>query len=70
MHKFLYQKEIVNTMNIKLNIKKLRKFKKTTIMSTEESLKDIERWFEDPFAPYREPSDDKYVNGDYEDSNK
>jgi hypothetical protein len=57
-------------MNIKLNIKKLRKFKKTTIMSTEESLKDIERWFEDPYAPYSEPSDDKYINGDYEDPNK
>ena len=57
-------------MSIKLNIKKLRKTKKTTIISTEESLKDIERWFEDPYAPYHEPSDDKYINGDYEDSNK
>jgi hypothetical protein len=57
-------------MSIKLNIKKLRKTKKTTIIPTEESLKDIERWFEDPHAPYFEPSDDEYVNGDYEDPNK
>ena len=57
-------------MSIKLNIKKLRKTKKTTVISTEESLKDIERWFKDPYAPYHEPSDDEYINGDYEDPNK
>ena len=57
-------------MSIKLNIKKLRKTKKTIIIPTEESLKDIERWFEDPYAPYYEPSDDEYVNGDYKDPNK
>ena len=39
-------------MSIKLNIKKLRKIKKTTIIPTEESLKDIERWFKDPHAPF------------------
>ena len=57
-------------MSIKLNIKKLRKTKKTTIIPTEESLKDIERWFKDPYAPYYEPSDDEYINGDYKDPNK
>ena len=57
-------------MSIKLDIKKLRKTKKTTVISTEESLKDIECWFEDPHAPYFEPSDDEYVNGDYEDPSK
>jgi hypothetical protein len=57
-------------MSIKLNIKKLRKTKKTTVISTEESLKDIERWFKDPYAPYHEPSDDEYINGDYKDPNK
>ena len=57
-------------MSIKLNTKKLRKTKKTIIIPTEESLKDIERWFKDPCAPYYEPSDDEYINGDYEDPNK
>ena len=57
-------------MSIKLNIKKLRKTKKTIVISTEESLKDIERWFKDPYAPYYEPSDDEDVNGDYKDPNK
>lgn len=31
-------------MSMKLNTKKLRETKKTTIISTEESLEDIERW--------------------------
>ena len=31
-------------MSTKLNTKKLRETKKTTIISTEESLEDIERW--------------------------
>lgn len=57
-------------MSIKLNTDKLRKTKKTIVVPTEESLKDIERWFEDPYAPYYEPSDDEYVNGDYKDPNK
>ena len=57
-------------MSIKLNIKKLRKTKKTIVISTEESLKDIERWVKDPYAPYYEPSDDEDVNGDYKDPNK
>lgn len=60
----------VNYKSSKLNIKKLRKTKKTTVIPTEESLKDIEHWFKDPHAPYFEPSDDEYVNGDYEDPNK
>ncbi len=63
-------------MSLKLNIKFLRKNKKTTIIPTEESLKDIEPWFSEPLAPYPEPypdnytTNDEYVNGDYDDSNK
>ena len=34
-------------MSTKLNTKKLRETKKTTIISTEESLEDIERWADD-----------------------
>lgn len=49
-------------MSTKLNTKKLRETKKTTIISTEESLEDIERWVEDPCFLYHESSDDKMSN--------
>ena len=34
-------------MSMKLDTKKLREIKKTTVMSTEESLENIERWADD-----------------------
>ena len=49
-------------MSIKLNTKKLREIKKTTVMSTEESLEDIERWVEDPCYLYQESSNDEIPN--------
>ena len=49
-------------MSTKLNTKKLRETKKTTIISTEESLEDIERWVEDPCFLYNESSNDKMSN--------
>ncbi len=61
---------------MRLNINRLRKTRKTKIISTEESLKDIEQWFSDPQAPYPEPypddytTNDEYINGDYKNSNK
>ena len=49
-------------MSTKLNTKKLRETKKTTVISTEESLEDIERWVEDPCFLYNESSDDEMSN--------
>lgn len=49
-------------MSTKLNTKKLRETKKTTVISTEESLEDIERWVEDPCFLYNESPNDKMSN--------
>ena len=49
-----------------MGIKDIIKNKKTKIISTKDSLKDIEPWFDKPFEEYKDGySNDDYVNGDY-----
>ena len=52
---------------MRLNIKNLRKNKRTITISTKDSLKDIKAWFTDPFEEYSDnyTTNDEYENGDY-----